>query len=430
LTVAEPTGTASPPAPPTRFSSFRPLRNRQFALVWSAALVSNIGSWMQTIAVGVLVTELTHKAGWAGLVAAAAFLPIGVLSPIGGALADRVERRRFLILTTIGETAFATGLAIAYATGHATPIIVAAMAFGGGAMAALGFPCYQAMLPDLVGKDELLAAMSLSAAQFNFGRVIGPALAGLVIKFGGYSWAFGINAASFGATIVALTLIRVQSPMATGGGTLWQRIVDGVRIAKAEVGCRTVLTIGAVMAICASPFIALIPAVSKLIFRGGSGTTALFVTAQGVGAVCGALAMSPLAERFGRQRMLVTNIGLLPLALVLYGIAPNTPFATAALVLVGATYISVFSGLAVVLQLRAPAEYRGRVLSLWFVVVGVVYPIGAVIQGRIGDAVGLRWVTAGGALLMAAGVALFAAVRPGRLRTLDDLPASDVHPVA
>jgi MFS family permease len=409
----------------TRFSSFRPLRHRQFALVWSAALVSNIGSWMQTIAVGVLVTELTHKAGWAGLVAAAAFLPIGVLSPIGGALADRVERRRFLILTTIGETAFATGLVIAYATGHATPIVVAAMAFGGGAMAALGFPCYQAMLPDLVGKEDLLAAVSLSAAQFNFGRVIGPVLAGVVIKFGGYSWAFGINAASFAATIIALTLIRVPSPMTTGDATLWHRIVEGVRIAKAEPGCRTALTVGAIMAICASPFIALIPAVARLIFHGGSGTTALFVTAQGVGAVCGALAIAPLADRFGRQRMLVMNLGLLPAALVLYGIAPNTACATAALVLVGATYIGVFSGLSVVLQLRAPSEYRGRVLSLWFVVVGVVYPVGAVIQGRIGDAFGLRWVTAGGAVLMTAGVVLFALLRPGRLRTLDDLPASD-----
>src|SRR5439155_8619261 len=109
LTVAEDaTDTAAPPK--TRFTSFRPLRHRQFALVWSAALVSNVGTWMQTIAVGVLVTEITHKAGWVGFVTAAAFLPIGVLSPIGGALADRVERRRFMLLTTIGETAFATGL--------------------------------------------------------------------------------------------------------------------------------------------------------------------------------------------------------------------------------------------------------------------------------------------------------------------------------
>jgi MFS family permease len=425
LTVAEPTGTATPDPRPTRFTSFRPLRHRQFALVWTSALVSNVGSWMQTIAVGVLVTQLTHKAGWAGLVAAATFLPIGVLSPIGGALADRVERRRFLLLTTIGETAFATGLAVAYATGHATPITVAALAFGGGAMAALGFPCYQAMLPDLVGPDDLLAAVSLSAAQFNFGRVIGPVLAGVVIKFGGYSWAFGLNAASFGAVMIALTLIRVPSPMATDNATLWQRIAAGVRVARAEVGCRTALTMGALMAICASPFIALIPAVAKLVFHGGSGTTAIFVTAQGVGAVAGALAVAPLAERFGRQRMLVLNFGLLPLSLVLYTIAPNTAAAAAALVLVGAAYISLFAGLNVVLQLRAPAEFRGRVLSLWMVVIGVIYPIGAVAQGRIGDAVGLRAVTAGGALAMAAAVALFAALRPGRLRTLDDPVSSD-----
>jgi MFS family permease len=213
--------------------------------------------------------------------------------------------------------------------------------------------------------------------------------------------------------------------MVTDEETLWQRIAAGVRVARADVGCRTVLILGGLMAICASPFIALIPAVAKLVFHGGSGTTSVFVTAQGIGAVAGALAVAPLAQRVGRQRMLVVNFGLLPLSLALYGFAPNTAAAAAALVLVGATYISLFAGLNVVLQLRAPAEFRGRVLSLWMVVIGVIYPIGAVVQGRIGDAVGLRAVTAGGGLAMAAGVALFAALRPGRLRTLDAPASSD-----
>src|SRR5438093_1289877 len=157
-----------------RFSALRPLRHRNFALLWSAALVSNAGTWMQTIAVGTLVTQLTGRASGAGTVAAAAFLPIGILSPIGGAVADRVDRRRFLLLTTVGETLFATLLAVDYATGHANELTVSALVFGGGCMAALGFPSYQAMLPDLVGKDDLLGAVSLSSAQFTLGRVVGP----------------------------------------------------------------------------------------------------------------------------------------------------------------------------------------------------------------------------------------------------------------
>ena len=117
-------------------ASLRPLRHRNFALVWWAALVSNIGTWMQTIAVGALVTEVTHRSSAPGAVAAAGFLPIGVLSPLGGALADRLERRRLLLLTTVGETFFATLLAVLYATGHATTLAVGACVFGAGCAAA------------------------------------------------------------------------------------------------------------------------------------------------------------------------------------------------------------------------------------------------------------------------------------------------------
>jgi MFS family permease len=404
---------------PTRWASFRPLRHRQFALVWSAALVSNIGSWMQTIAVGALVTQLTGHASAAGFVAAAAFVPIGVLSPIGGALADRLDRRRFLLLTTVGETAFATLLAALYATGHTSTATVSAAVFGGGCMAALGFPCYQAMLPDLVGKDDLLGAVSLSTAQFNLGRVVGPALAGLVIHFGSYGLAFAVNAVSFGAVMIALAIVRVPSPRLGGEVTLWSRIREGAAAAWADPGCRAVLGLATAMALCASPFIALIPAMAFLVFHGGAATVSLLVTAQGIGAVAGALLLAPLAERFGRRRMLLVNLVLLPIALVLYSASPSPDAGAVALALVGLTYVSVFSGLNVVLQLRAPAELRGRILSLFFVVVGVIYPLGASLQGKLADHAGLREVTAGGAIAMLAVFAAAAALRPAQLRMLD-----------
>src|ERR1700730_10428264 len=113
-------------------SALYPLRHRNFALVWRAAMLSNIGSWMQTVAVGVLVTARTGRPAWTGLVAAAAFLPIGLLSPIGRVLADRLDRRRWLLLTTVGETLFAAVLAVLAVTGHATPAVVTLLVFGGG----------------------------------------------------------------------------------------------------------------------------------------------------------------------------------------------------------------------------------------------------------------------------------------------------------
>jgi MFS family permease len=131
-------------------SSFRPLRSRNFALVWSAALVSNVGSWMQTVALGYVITARTHQPLWTGLVAAAAFLPMGLLAPVGGALADRLDRRRWLIVTTVAEACFAAVLAVLAAAGHAPPLALVGVAFLGGVAAAIGFPTYQAMLPDLV----------------------------------------------------------------------------------------------------------------------------------------------------------------------------------------------------------------------------------------------------------------------------------------
>lgn len=406
-------------------ASLRPFHRRQFALVWAAALVSNIGSWVQTVAVGVLITDMTGRAGWTGLVAAAAFLPIGLLSPVGGALADRVDRRRFLLLTTAGETFFAAALAALVATGNARPGLVIVVVLGGGCVTALAIPAFQAILPDLVEPEDLLGAISLSTAQYNLGRVVGPALAGLVLAVGSYSWAFTLNAASFGAVVLALLLVRLPPPPPdTEGGGLWSRIATGARAARAEPGCRTAILIIAVTALLLSPFIALIPAVAIKLFGAGEGGTSVLITAQGVGAVAGALALPSLARRFGRRRVLLADLAVLPVVLVAYAMAPNLAVATGALVAVGAGYIGLLSGLGTVVQLRAPKVVRARILSLYLVALGTIYPLGAVLHGMLGDRLGLRAVTAGGAALFAALYLVVRLARPDLVATLDD-PAPD-----
>jgi MFS family permease len=399
--------------PGLRLAAFRPLRQRDYALVWAAALVSNVGTWMQTVAVGVLIVDLTGKAGWTGLVAAVAFLPIGLLSPVGGAMADRVDRRRWLLATTVGETACAAGLALLTATGHETPLAIIVLVLVNGCMTALGLPAFQAVLPDLVAREDLLAATSLGLAQYNLGRVVGPALAGLVLALGSFTLAFALNAISFGAVIVALLLVRLPPPSLTAEeGGLWRRIVVGVRGAAAEPGCRLAILGIAVTALLLSPFIALVPAIALKLFNNAETGTSVLITAQGVGAVLGALLLSSLAERFGRRRVLVAALVVLPLVLITYAAAPNLAAATVALLVVGAVYIGVLSGLGTVVQLRAPAAVRARVLSLYMVALGVVYPIGAVVQGFLGDHIGLRTVTAGSAVIFLAVVLTVGAVRP------------------
>ena len=400
--------------------SFRPLRSRNFALLWSAALVSNVGSWMQVVALSILVTARTHDALWTGLVAAAAFLPNGLLAPFGGALADRLDRRRWLLITTLAEMACAALLAALSAVGDAPPVVAVAVAFLGGSAAAIGLPAYQAMLPDLVDdRRDLLAAVSLSSAQYNLGRVIGPALAGIVLALGSYSLAFACNAVSFAAVVVALLLVRLPAVLpATEPIRVLHRIAEGARLAFGEPGCRAAIVLIGLVALLASPFIALVPAMAIQVLHRGSTGTAVLVTAQGVGAVAGALLLPGLALRFGRHRQVVASLLALPVLLVLYSVAPGLWLSAVALLLVGLAYIGVLSGLNTVVQLRAPTEARGRVLSLFMLSLGTVYPVGAVLQGAIGAHVGVRQITVAGAGLLLAVLVVVALRRPAALRAL------------
>jgi len=407
-------------------ASLRPLRSRNFALIWSAALVSNVGSWMQTVALGVLVFARTDQPGWTGLVAAAAFVPIGLLAPLGGALADRLDRRRWLIVTTLAEASFATLLAVLAATGHDPPAVLVVLAFCGGASGAIGFPAFQAMVPDLVPAEDLLGAVSLSSAQFNLGRVIGPALAGLALLTHNYGVVFGINAASFAAVVVALAMVRLPKPVRSPEElSMVARLAAGARAAAAEPGCRAAIQLIAVVALLASPFIALVPAMSGVLDRDGvsaSVGTAILVTAQGVGAVAGALVLPTIAERVGRRTMLRAALLSLPILLTLYGLAPSLWVSAAALLAVGAGYIAVLTGLNTVVQLRAPAAVRGRVLSIYMMGLGIVYPIGAVLQGEIADHTGVREVTVAGAVVMLVAMAAIATLHPATFAALGASP--------
>lgn len=406
---------------PARWASLAPLRHRNYALVWAAGMVSNVGTWMETVAVGDLVAQRTGQAGWTALVAAAGFLPMGLMGPIGGALADRVDRRKMLLTMTACQMVAAVVLVALSATDRAAPAAVALVVFVAGCVAGLGFPAYSAMLPDLVPADELLAAMSLSQAQWNLGRVFGPALAGVAIALGSYTTAFAVNAASFAFMLVALRALRLEPrPKPTDAIQLWRRIRVGARAAHDEPGVWSAIVVISVVALTASPFIALIPAMARVRFDGDPGLTSQFVTAQGIGAVAGALLLPVLALKLGRYRMLLVSFALLPGALVLYGLSPTPLLATLALVAVGATYMFVFSGVGTVVQLRAPSELRARVLSFYFLALGVLYPVGALIQGPIADRIGLGQMTVVSGVALLGALALVRVLRPVRIAAMDD----------
>lgn len=383
-----------------------------FAILWIGAFISNIGTWMEAVGVGILVTEATAQSIWPALVAAAGFAPLAVLGPLGGALADRVPRKPLLLMTTTIQTILASALTLLVATGTPGPGVVTLIVLAAGCVQAIGFPAYQAILPDLVPQEDLIGAVALSSAQWNLGRVVGPALAGVMIAVGGYEWAFAFNAASFLAVIFAVTQLRLPPPIVRKRQSIAAEIREGLAYVQRDPGLRVVVAYMFVNTLLAAPFIALVPAMAENVFDAGATGTAVLVTAQGVGAVTMALSLAALAARFGNRRVLLMVLWGLPPALAAYALMPVLALSAIAIFFVGLLYLGALSSFTSIAQMRAPAAVRGRVLSLLLVLLGSLYPLGAVVQGAIADEIGLRATTAGAAALMFAVLLLARLLRP------------------
>jgi MFS family permease len=414
--VAEP---IAAPAVRTRFDAIAPLRHPAYARLWTGAFVSNIGTWMETLALGVYVTKHTGQAAWTGTIAAAGFLPIAFFGPIGGALADRLPRKLLLMATTFVQTGLAALLTVLFVIGHPSAPVLTIIAFGNGICAGLGFPAFQAILPDLVPIKDLPGAIALSSAQYNLGRVVGPVLAGVVIAVGGYAWAEAVNAVSFFAVIAVLLTLALPKPSEHARDEkLFHSIVEGFRFVRREPGLRINAIAMCLNTFLAAPFIALVPAMAEKVLHTDIGTSIL-IAVQGVGAVIMAFSLGWLVQRFGPRRLLVGLMAALPFALAAYAYAPDLVLSSLAIFFVGALYLGALSSFSTVAQLRAPPAIRGRVLAVNTMILGSLYPLGAVVQGKVADGIGLRATTFGAAAIMAVVLGTVRMVRPGITRALD-----------
>lgn len=395
-----------------------PLRHRAFRRVWVGSAVSNVGTWMQTFALGFYVADLTEQAAWSGAIAALEFLPTAVLGPVGGALADRHSRRSLLLASTIAQAVLTGLLTTVVAFGDPAPGVIAAYAFMNGCVWALGFPAFQAILPELVPAELIPGAVGLSSAQWNLGRVLGPAIGGAVYGIAGIEWALAINTLSFLAVVGALAGLALPGPAGGVAGTIRSAIADGWRYVRTDTAQRAVVVSYGVLGLFLGPFIGLVPAFVVKELDAGAGASAAMITAQGLGAVVTGVAAGTVAPRLGLDRVLVTCFLALPVSLMAYAGAPSVPVAVAAIFVVGLLYFGVLTSLTSITQLRAPAAYRARVLAINNVVLGVSYPLGLMVQGALGDAAGLRFTTAGfatAALVLVLGVLV---TRPALRREL------------
>lgn len=372
--------------------------------------MSNVGIWMQTFALGYYVADLTEQAAWSGAIAAAEFLPTALLGPVGGALADRHSRRALLLVTNLVQTGLALALTVLVAAGDPGAPLIAVYSLLNGCAWAVGFPAFQAILPELVPAEHVPAAVGLSSAQWNLGRVAGPAVGGLLYAGAGIEWVLAINAVSYLAIVIAVGAVHLPVPDDVPEDGLLRSIHSAWRYVRAEPGLRAVVAAYLLLGFFLGPFIGLIPAFVVKVLDAGPGASAALITAQGLGAVVTGVAVGALGARFGLDGLLVGGLTLLPVALVAYAASPTAVVAVGAIFTVGLLYFAVLTSLTSITQLRAPGSLRGRVLAINSVVLGLAYPLGLLVQGWIADRTGLRATTAGFAI---AALVIVVVVRSG-----------------
>ena len=381
--------------------------------MWGAAVVSDVGTWVQLIVVGSLVAAGTGSAVQTGLVALATFMPQGIASPVGGLLADRYDRRKVFAVALVAQALVTTVLAVALGMGVRSPAVLTLLILLGSAAGATGAPSYAAMQPDLVPADELMAMVSLGVYSWNSGRIIGPLLGSVLVLSVGPAWTIGFNAFSFVVMAGAVSLVR--RPFRPHGGAeeaaggVRERLVGGWQTLRATPGCWHGVVLLVLFNLTVVPFMGLIPIYMRLEFGGGTGLTGAVASAQGVGAILGGVLITVLAQRFRRSFLVSRLVWALSSALLVYALAPNRAWAIAGGALLGAASASMFITSSAIIQRDAPPASRGRVMSIMQAAMGVSYGIGLLFIGSIGDATNLRLAFAVGSVLLVVGFAALTA---------------------
>ena len=352
-------------------------------------VVSVSGTWMQSVAQAWLVLKLTNSGAYLGIVIALQMLPILVIGPWGGLIADRFDKRRTLICTGSAAAALALLLGVLTASGVVTVWMVAAVAFGLGLVNAIEVPTRQAFASEMVGREHLVNAVSLNGVVMNGGRLVGPGIAGLVIVTFGIAPCFFINAVSYLAVIVALLAIRGDElfrsqPVVRSRGQL----KEGFRYAWHNPALRIPLLMMALVGTFAYEFSVSLPIFTKFTFGSGAEVFGLMTSFMAGGSVVGGLLVAARARPTPRR--LAFACALFGLLVLLTAAAPNLPIALILLMLTGASSIFFAAMCNTTLQLNASPEMRGRVMALYVVAFMGSTPIGGPIVGFVGQAFGGR----------------------------------------
>jgi len=383
-----------------------------FRRVYVGALLSNIGSWMQTVILGAFVYNQTGSAAYVALATLAQLGPLLVLSIPGGAVADRFSRRTVLIVVSVEQLLFSVAIAVLVAqhTPDMALLLGCILAIGMGQ--AVYAPAYSALIPTLVERKDMAGAISLNSANMNLSRVIGPAVGGVLYAKVGASWVFVGNAVTYLFIIAALWGVQLPRALVEAGESRMRRLLGGIRAARADrVVARCLWTMVLFSFFCL-PVAVLMPVVARddLGIRENSIAYGLLYAAFGLGAVVGALSIGTVLVRRDLTRLVRWGLAGYAVSLAVFALMRHAGPAYPAAFCVGVFYFGTVTSLSTVLQQRLDDAVRGRVMALWIMAFGGTVPIGAIVAGPTSDAAGITTV-----LLVGAGVAALLAVlhRPG-----------------
>ena len=379
------------------------LAHRQFRLVWSGAFASNIGTWMQNVALGVFAYKISRSATYVALLGFAQLGPQLVLAVVGGALADIVDRKRMLIACQVEQAVMSLVLAWAAAARHPSKVGIFACVFAVGVGSALNNPAFAAVLPMLVGRRDLSGAVSLQSVQMNLSRVVGPAIGGLLLPAITAAGVFAVNAATYVFAIATLAAATLPRTYPTTGERGVRRLLGGLTVARAERVVRQCLVTIATISFCCLPFIGLMPvlAAENLHIRPDSAAYGGLYALFGLGAAAGAVSVGTLFVGASRRRMVRAGLASFAAALAAFALIRSASLAYPVAVAVGYTYFLTVTALSTALQESIADNVRGRVMALWQTGFGGTVPLGLLAGGAVVSHTSITAVILGGAVVAA-----------------------------
>ena len=387
---------------------FKAFTYRDFSLLWAGAFTSSCGTWMQTVAQSWLLLTISGKPqylAWADTLQQAPFL---AFSLVGGVLADRMDRRRILLLSQVVQLSSAFLLAGLAYTNRVEVWIILALSLVVGLAQSFGGPAYQALVPTLVDKEDVPNAVALNSIQFNLARVVGPVLAGAAFATLGAAACFGLNGLSFFAVIVALLFLKRGAPTGAATGSVLENLKAGLLAAHNDRALRGLIGLSFVGSLCAFPLLTFLPVFAKDVFKGDVKVFATFLAVFGFGAVCGAIGAAGFGHVKRRGAVAVAMQMTFGALMIGFALSRTKWISFALLFLAGAALMIVFAMFMTLVQTNVDDAMRGRVVSVYSLAFRGAMPLGSLVAGFLVTLVRVPWVLVGnGMLLLLLGTTVF-----------------------